>query len=70
MCRDKQYSRFSRLPKERAESLIKYISSTRDFIRNQVRHRKRRVTSRGGQVWEEKNDSMKEEKIVENIVIW
>ena len=70
MCRDKQYCRFARLPKERAESLMKYISSTRDIIDSQVRHRKRRVTSRGGQLCEEKVDSMKGEKIVESIVIW
>ena len=38
----------ARLLKERAESLIKYISSMRDFIKNQVRHLKKRVPSHGG----------------------
>lgn len=31
-----------------AESLIKYISSVCDFIKNQVRHHKKRVPSHGG----------------------
>ena len=38
----------ARLLRERAESLIKYISTLRDFIKNQVRHHKKSVPSRGG----------------------
>ena len=41
----------ARLLKERAESLIKYIFSKRDFIKNQVRHHKKRVPSCGGTQW-------------------
>ena len=51
----------------RVGSPIKYISSMRDFIKNQVRHDKSRVISRNSKMWEEKNDSRREEKIVGNI---
>ena len=67
----------ARLLKERAESLIKYISSMPDFIKNQLRHGKKGITSRSGEKYgvgaklrEIRNDSTKGEQIAENIVIW
>lgn len=49
MCVGTNILQLARLLKERADSLIKYIFAMRNFIKNQVRHDKRRVTSRGGE---------------------
>lgn len=50
------------LLKERANSIIKYISLDAQFYQNQLRHHMKHVTSRNGENYEKENDLTNSQK--------